>query len=1238
MADTAPAHPLHRRLDSIASRPVVQVGPGAQLADVARLMAARRVSCVPVVDADGRAQGMVSEIRLLAVLRGDLPRDTPALDAAEPLLTVDGSLPCDQAWQLCLQRGVSHLGVVDAQQCLVGLVSETDFRMLMHLSVLAGQHLVPSVMQPVARVVPVEQTLQDAARAMGLGAGASVVVVDADGRPVGVLTARDAARCLAMDAAAGGLPLAQVMSQPVLGISTRATLNEAADRLLALKVRHLVVLDDAGALVGMLSGHDLARAMAVGLMDAAMAEDRVRHRAILDALPDLVWLKDPDGVYLACNPRFEQLYAAPEAQIIGKTDRDFVDADLAAFFRANDLRAMARDAPTTNEELLRFASDGHSELTHTIKTPVRDAQGRLLGVLGIGRDITALRQVETEYRQLFASNPAPMAVYARHTQRVVAVNDAFCALYGYTPAECLQLEVADLLVPEQKALARASIPQMHGLLSAEWQHRRRDGTLMRVMVQSHDLVRDGVDCRVAVITDITRQHRAQLRDQSRLRLLDSLVHGNPLADLLRQLALDHEAAFPGSLCSVLLLDDSGTCLEHGAAPSLPDFYNQAIHGMAIGPGMGACGTACHSGQRVVTEDIATDPRWADFRALASQAGLAACWSTPVLGPGGRPLGTFAVYRRQPGVPGDEELDHANFAAGLAALAVGQHRSAQRLRDSERRLADTLQAVPDPIWLKDAQGALLLANAAYRRLAVGGDATPATLPPVAASAHNLAALAADDAAVARSGTPATAERWLSVPPDHHRALFEVVTTPMHDAQGQPAGVLGIARDITLIKQGAQALADQSRLVDTMFSQTTDAILLLDPETQLFVTFNDAACNGLGYSRDEFARLRPIDLQAVQTADDVRKNMGRDMAGERLTFDNTHRRRDGSPQHVQITLRRVDFAGRPLLSVVWQDVTQSRLHADHIRRLNQAYAVLSGVNEAIVRLQDVAALQAEVCRIAVDVGGFGQAWIGRAQAGAAPLLVEARTGPADSTPLAWDRPARQALQDDAPVVLDDPDAGGRSLAAFPISPAGCDRSVLVLQAEGTGHFDPEQLALYARLVRDVAHAIESIAAELARRQEQRLREQLMESVAGLFFVFDAQGRLLMWNRQLAQLTGDGADALRASHLMDFFAPDSHPAVLDTLARVMVDQEARAEAPLRLRDGRLVPHLLVARRVDLDTGPVVVGTGIDISDRLRADRELAQHRQHLEQLVAQRTAELERLTAAWPRKTCACAPCSA
>ena len=399
-------------------------------------------------------------------------------------------------------------------------------------------------------------------------------------------------------------------------------------------------------------------------------------------------------------------------------------------------------------------------------------------------------------------------------------------------------------------------------------------------------------------------------------------------------------------------------------------------------------------------------------------------------------------------------------------------------------------------------------------------------------------------------------------------------------------------------------------------------VLDPDTARFVTFNDAACRGLGYSRDAFARLRAADLQAALSASEIQRRSALVMGGEPLVFDNTHRRSDGGLQHVQMTLRRIDFAGRPLLSVVWRDVTESRAHADRIRRLNQAYAVLSGVNEAIVRLHDSAALQAEVCRIAVDLGGFGQAWMGRQDGAAGALLTEARTGSGGSSAASWEAPALAALRDDAPVVLDDPGGLGCSVAAFPVTPAGGPRSVLVLQADGVGHFDPDQLALYARLVRDVAHAIESIAVETARRQEQRLREQLMESVAGLFFVVDAHGRMRLWNRRFETLTGSTADAVLASRVADYFAPEDRAAVEAALGRVLVDQEVQAEVPLRLQDGRRVPYLLVARRVDLDTGPVVVGTGIDISERLRVDRELAQHRQHLEQLVAQRTAELEAL----------------
>ncbi|MFX8797546.1 GAF domain-containing protein, partial [Acinetobacter baumannii] len=83
----------------------------------------------------------------------------------------------------------------------------------------------------------------------------------------------------------------------------------------------------------------------------------------------------------------------------------------------------------------------------------------------------------------------------------------------------------------------------------------------------------------------------------------------------------------------------------GAAPSLPEAYNQAIHGVAIGPKVGSCGTAAFTRQRVVVEDIATDPLWTDYRHVALAAGLHACWSQPIFASTGQVLGTFAIYHR-----------------------------------------------------------------------------------------------------------------------------------------------------------------------------------------------------------------------------------------------------------------------------------------------------------------------------------------------------------------------------------------------------------------------------------------------------------------------------------------------------------------------------------------------------------------------------------------------------------------
>jgi PAS domain S-box-containing protein len=134
------------------------------------------------------------------------------------------------------------------------------------------------------------------------------------------------------------------------------------------------------------------------MRQVALALDRERShlRTLVSTIPDLVWLKDADGVYLACNPAFERFFGAGEAEIVGKTDYDFVDKELADFFRQKDKEAMAAGRPSVNEEWITFADDGRRALLEATKTPMRATDGSLIGVLGIGHDITESRNIQQE--------------------------------------------------------------------------------------------------------------------------------------------------------------------------------------------------------------------------------------------------------------------------------------------------------------------------------------------------------------------------------------------------------------------------------------------------------------------------------------------------------------------------------------------------------------------------------------------------------------------------------------------------------------------------------------------------------------------------------------------------------------------------------------------------------------------------------------------------------------------------
>jgi len=133
----------------------------------------------------------------------------------------------------------------------------------------------------------------------------------------------------------------------------------------------------------------------------SLLESKTRLRTLIETIPDLVWLKDPNGVYLACNPKFERVIGAKESEIVGKTDYDFVDKALADFLREKDKAAMELGRSTVNEEEITYAEDGHREILETIKTPVYGNEGSLVGVLGIARDITERKEMEEKLRHAY---------------------------------------------------------------------------------------------------------------------------------------------------------------------------------------------------------------------------------------------------------------------------------------------------------------------------------------------------------------------------------------------------------------------------------------------------------------------------------------------------------------------------------------------------------------------------------------------------------------------------------------------------------------------------------------------------------------------------------------------------------------------------------------------------------------------------------------------------------------------
>ncbi|PHV12780.1 sensor domain-containing protein [Chitinimonas sp. BJB300] len=225
---------------------------------------------------------------------------------------------------------------------------------------------------------------------------------------------------------------------------------------------------------------------------------------------------------------------------------------------------------------------------------------------------------------------------------------------------------------------------------------RIPSTLIDIEVHASYLNFEGEEFMVSYTLDISEQVQAEGMLNMQHDALEAVAAGYNISHLLKLLAQRMEILTKDAFCSILLLE--GDQLFTGAAPSLPESYNQAINGLRIGPTIGSCGTAAYFDRSIEVCDIATDPLWENFKDLALQHGLAACWSTPIHASDGRVLGTFALYFREKRGPSDYHRRVVSACTHLAGIAI-EHRAAEA-RVHTLAFYDSLTGLPNRTLFAD----------------------------------------------------------------------------------------------------------------------------------------------------------------------------------------------------------------------------------------------------------------------------------------------------------------------------------------------------------------------------------------------------------------------------------------------------------------------------------------------------------------------------------------------------------
>ncbi|HEY2678208.1 MAG TPA: PAS domain S-box protein [Steroidobacteraceae bacterium] len=570
-------------------------------------------------------------------------------------------------------------------------------------------------------------------------------------------------------------------------------------------------------------------------------------QAILDNVKDAILTVDDSGSIETFNHTGERIFGYPASEVLGRSI-GFLLADVDPNDPCEYLARLATQIDDTHVDLAATQTWGLANGGSRVAVEIGVSKAKLNwrdGYIVCIRDITerhlaevSVRESEGRYRTLVEHAPEAILVFDVDAARFVDVNDNACRFFKMNRATLLACG-PDKISPAQQADGTPSFGVARGYVESalagavpvfEWLHCDSAGQNFPCEVRFVRLPSSNRRLLRASIIDITERKRAEVIAIGERRVFEKIAANAPLTAALEAICEVIEHAMPESCCAISLLDREKQALDFGVAPNMPREFLWAMDHAPIGIRYGSCAAAVYLSRLVIVADVETDALWEFRREAARHAGLRAAWSAPIVSSEGQIVGTFAVYRRQSGIPLSRDHELMLRMAQIAGIAIERRAAEDALRNSESKFRGLFENVMEGVYQTTLDGRILVANPAFVNLLGYSSAEELYQVPAGAlywypSDRDTFARRAELEGELRN------EEYVMRRKDGSMLVVVDNSRVVRDSLGRVTGFEGTLTDITERKKAETAVFQAKERAQVTLQSIGDAVITTDSEGRI-----------------------------------------------------------------------------------------------------------------------------------------------------------------------------------------------------------------------------------------------------------------------------------------------------------------------------------------------------------------------------------------------------------------------